>query len=242
MWRNKKLVYVMSTNSQPEGDSTVRRRNRDGTAQQVPCPPSVVAYNQHMGGVDRGDQLRQYYRGKGKTRKSYRYIFWFLFDSCVANSSNPDSKRRILARTPPIPHRPNLARTPPFPILTVGTLLKLLHFRFQTSELGFELLHSRFQVSELGSNFTISDSKRPNLARTPPFPIPGVGTWFELLQFRFQASELGSNSSNSDSKHPNLDRTPQLPIPSIESSLELLQFRFQASELLELCHFRFQAS
>ena len=86
MWRDKKLVYVMSTNSQPEGDSTVRRRNRDGTAQQVPCPPSVVAYNQHMGGVDRGDQLRQYYRAKGKTRKSYRYIFWFLFDSCVVNA------------------------------------------------------------------------------------------------------------------------------------------------------------
>ena len=63
----------MSTNCQPTGDSTVKRRNHDGTAQQVPCPPSVVTYNQYMGSVDRGDQ---YYRVRCKTRKFYRYIFW----------------------------------------------------------------------------------------------------------------------------------------------------------------------
>ena len=64
----------------------VKRRNHDGTAQQVPCPPIVVAYNQYVGGVDRGEQLRQYYWVRCKTRKFYRYIFWFLFDSCVVNA------------------------------------------------------------------------------------------------------------------------------------------------------------
>ena len=39
MWKDKKLVYLMSTNCQPTGDSTVKRRNHDGTAQQVPCLP-----------------------------------------------------------------------------------------------------------------------------------------------------------------------------------------------------------
>ena len=85
MWKDK-LVYLMSTNCQPTGDSTDKRRNHDGTAQQVPCPPSVVAYNQYMGGVDRGDQLRQYYRVRCKTRKFYQKIFWFLFNSCVVNA------------------------------------------------------------------------------------------------------------------------------------------------------------
>ena len=86
VWRDKTLVYLMSTNCQPNGDSTVQRRNRDGTVQQVSCPPSVAAYNRYMGGVDRGDQLRQYYRVRCKTRKAYRYIFWFLSDSCIVNA------------------------------------------------------------------------------------------------------------------------------------------------------------
>ena len=86
VWRDRKLVYVMSTNSNPKGDTTVQRRERDGTAQQVPCPPSVVVYNKFMGGVDKADQLRKYYRVRCKTRKFYRYVFWFLFDSCIVNA------------------------------------------------------------------------------------------------------------------------------------------------------------
>ena len=62
------------------------RRNRDGTVQPVPCPPSIVEYNRHMGGVDRSDQLRGYYKVRCKSRKFYRYIFWFLFDSCAVNT------------------------------------------------------------------------------------------------------------------------------------------------------------
>ena len=86
VWRDRKLVYVMSTNSNPKGDTTVQRRERDGTAQQVPCPPSVVVYNKFMGGVDKADQLRKYYRVRCKTRKFYRYVFSFLFDSCIVNA------------------------------------------------------------------------------------------------------------------------------------------------------------
>ena len=39
-----------------------------------------------MGGVDRGDQYRQYYRGHVKSRKSYKYFFWFVFEVCVLNA------------------------------------------------------------------------------------------------------------------------------------------------------------
>ena len=86
VWRDRKLVYLMSTNSHPEGNTTVQRRERDGSVQQIPCPPSVVEYNKFMGGVDKADQLRKYYRVHCKTRKFYRYVFWFLLDSCVVNA------------------------------------------------------------------------------------------------------------------------------------------------------------
>ena len=39
-----------------------------------------------MGGVDKGDQLRNYYRVRLKSRKNYKYIFWFLFDTAITNA------------------------------------------------------------------------------------------------------------------------------------------------------------
>ena len=44
-----------------------------------------MSYNQHMGGVDRGDQLRGYYSCRTKSRKFYKYIFFFLFDVAITN-------------------------------------------------------------------------------------------------------------------------------------------------------------
>ena len=86
VWKDRKLVYIMSTNSDPRESATVQRRNRDGTSQTISCPPNVVDYNKFMGGVDHADQLRHYYRVRCKTRKFYKYIFWFLFDCSVVNA------------------------------------------------------------------------------------------------------------------------------------------------------------
>ena len=73
VWRDQKLVYLMSTNAQADGGTTVRRKSRDGSTQQVSCPQSVALYNQFMGGVDKSDQLRHYYPVQCKTRKFYEY-------------------------------------------------------------------------------------------------------------------------------------------------------------------------
>ena len=43
-------------------------------------------YNMHMGGVDIGDQYRGYYQVRTKSRKFYRYIFWFLLEICILNA------------------------------------------------------------------------------------------------------------------------------------------------------------
>ena len=57
-WRDTKAVFLMSTLASPTSTTTVRRKGRDGSSRDVPCPESIALYNRHMGGVDKADQLR----------------------------------------------------------------------------------------------------------------------------------------------------------------------------------------
>ena len=86
MWLDNDLVTMLSTNAQPGEVKTVRRKQSDGKLVDIQCPASVLSYNTYMGGVDRGDQLRQYYHVRYKSHKYYKYIFWFLFDTSITNS------------------------------------------------------------------------------------------------------------------------------------------------------------
>ena len=86
VWMDKKPVNMLSTLAQADATHTALRRQRDGTRVSVQCTDAVVLYNQYMAGVDKGDQLRQYYRVRTKCRKYYKYIFWFLFDVAITNS------------------------------------------------------------------------------------------------------------------------------------------------------------
>ena len=85
-WLDRKVVTAMSSNCQPDDSGTVLRRMQDGSRVPVPCPQSIISYNAYMGGVDRGDQLRGYYRCKIRSRKFYKYIFYFLLDIAITNS------------------------------------------------------------------------------------------------------------------------------------------------------------
>ena len=76
----------MSTNCQPTDNRSVLRKRHDGSSIQLPCPNSILTYNQFMGGVDKGDQIRGYYHCRTKCRKFQRYIFYFLFDVSITNS------------------------------------------------------------------------------------------------------------------------------------------------------------
>jgi len=42
--------------------------------------------NAYMGGIDRGDQLHGYYNCHTKSRKFYKYIFYFLLDVTITNA------------------------------------------------------------------------------------------------------------------------------------------------------------
>ena len=85
-WQDNKVVNVISTLSDPNKMSDVQRKLKDGHSITVPCPESVSSYNKFMGGVDRNDQLRKYYHFRLKSRKFYRYIFWFLVELSITNA------------------------------------------------------------------------------------------------------------------------------------------------------------
>lgn len=85
-WLDNKVVTVMSTNAQPGEISSTLRRLQNGVRAEFSCASSIVAYSANMGGVDRNDQMRQYYNVRTKSRKSYRYMFWFCVEVIIANT------------------------------------------------------------------------------------------------------------------------------------------------------------
>ena len=86
VWQDNRPVVVAATNSNPTISTNVLRKNKDGSSTSYHCPNSVTNYNKYMGGVDHNDQLRGYYNVRMKCRKSYKYIFWFLFDLSITNA------------------------------------------------------------------------------------------------------------------------------------------------------------
>ena len=85
-WMDNRVVTVVSSLCSPDDTAVVRRRQKDSTIIDVPCPLSVELYNKFMGGVDKGDQLRKYYHVRMKTKKNYKYIFWFCVEVCIINA------------------------------------------------------------------------------------------------------------------------------------------------------------
>ena len=86
IWQDTKVVTMLSTNSQPTANHQVLRRKKDGSQVHVQSPDAIVKYNKYMGGVDRNDQLRKYYGVRLKSRKNYKYIFWFMLDVAITNA------------------------------------------------------------------------------------------------------------------------------------------------------------
>ena len=86
VWKDKKLVSFLSTQCEVRGNDTVSRKQKDGTIIQVPTVPVVQLYNKYMGGVDRSDQMRQYYECSRRAKKWWRYLLWFCVDVCAVNA------------------------------------------------------------------------------------------------------------------------------------------------------------
>ena len=86
VWMDNRAVTVMSTSTQPLATGSVLRRQKNGSRISVPCPEAIISYNLWMGAVDRGEQMRGYCLCRVKSRKFYKYIFYFLFDVSITNA------------------------------------------------------------------------------------------------------------------------------------------------------------
>ncbi|KAK3749026.1 hypothetical protein QZH41_006223 [Actinostola sp. cb2023] len=74
IWKDKKPVAFLSTQCKATGDVTVLRKQKDGSVIEVPSLPVVKLYNKYMGGVDKADQLRQYYSVARRANKWWRLL------------------------------------------------------------------------------------------------------------------------------------------------------------------------
>ena len=85
-WLDRKRVTVMASGCYSTEVGTVLCTQKDGSRKEVSCPSACVKYNQYMGGVDCGNQLRVYYQYHLKCRRFYEYIANFSFQVSVTNS------------------------------------------------------------------------------------------------------------------------------------------------------------
>nr|CAH7734315.1 unnamed protein product [Callosobruchus chinensis] len=85
-WKNKKPVYFLSNYHNPEEATSINRRNKDGSLQEVDCPRLVVDYNKHMGSVDLADMLKKCYAIDRKSKKWYHRIVWHFVDTTIVNA------------------------------------------------------------------------------------------------------------------------------------------------------------
>ena len=86
LWKDKKGIPLINTVATPNDQTTVLRRNKDGTHSEVSCPLSVKFYNAYMGGVDLFDARRKTYSTSRKSKKWWYRLFYFILDTAVVNS------------------------------------------------------------------------------------------------------------------------------------------------------------
>jgi hypothetical protein len=114
-WKDNRMVYYLSSCHEPEGDMTTQRRAKDGTAQEIPCTPTVEAYAQYMGGVDRLDQntrlnkekktLRWYRRVETKLRECALYNAYIIKGTVVDHLPQNKRKRDLLSFRMDVAHQ-----------------------------------------------------------------------------------------------------------------------------------------
>ena len=75
VWQDTKAVTACTTFCKTTPLSEVQRKMKNGEHHTFPCPESIMTYNKYMGGVDKNDQLREYYHVRLKSRKYYKYLF-----------------------------------------------------------------------------------------------------------------------------------------------------------------------
>ncbi|KAK7106183.1 piggyBac transposable element-derived protein 4-like [Littorina saxatilis] len=84
LWKDKRPVAVLSTNSQPK--MVKEQRKAPGGKKEIKIPAPVGNYNGNMGGVDLGDQLSSYYPVGRPSVRWWRYLCWWLLQTAMINA------------------------------------------------------------------------------------------------------------------------------------------------------------
>ncbi|XP_041456484.1 piggyBac transposable element-derived protein 5-like [Lytechinus variegatus] len=85
-WKDKRVVHVLSTADDATVTDNVTRKQRDGWVKPVPCPQAMSNCNKYLHGVSHANQLRLEYPSSRTSNKWWHYLFWFIFDTCMANA------------------------------------------------------------------------------------------------------------------------------------------------------------
>ena len=86
IWKDKKCVHFLNTYYNFDVILSVKRKQLDGSVNDISCPACVKGYNMNMGGVDLCDQKRKTLSCSRKSLKWYMRLFWFILDVCVVNA------------------------------------------------------------------------------------------------------------------------------------------------------------
>ena len=84
LWKDKRPVAVLSTNSQPK--MVTEERKARGGKKEVTIPAPVANYNVNMGGVDLADQHSAYYQVGRSSVRWWRYLCWWLLQTAMVNA------------------------------------------------------------------------------------------------------------------------------------------------------------
>jgi Transposase IS4 len=85
-WKDRRLVYLLTTHTSPAEVTSIERQSEDGSTVQRAVPTAVADYNQHKSGVDTVDQLHASYLIGRKSKKWWPRLVWWLIDMCIVNA------------------------------------------------------------------------------------------------------------------------------------------------------------
>ena len=85
-WKDKVVITFLTTKHVAEAETSVSRTARDGSEQDISCPPCLPDYQEFMRGVDLSDQRMSYYYVGRRSTKWWKRVFSYLLEACSQNA------------------------------------------------------------------------------------------------------------------------------------------------------------
>ena len=102
MWQENKsrkpvrVLFSVTNTTVPV--TTIKRKQKDGTSKDIPCPEPIKLYNMFMNGVDHSDQMRTEYSTEGAAEGGGHiyFGFWWIFvfsNSFILMNESPNDQQ-----------------------------------------------------------------------------------------------------------------------------------------------------